>query len=254
MATILQSSGGFLASAFVLFLAWTLLTYLLEGMRKTFLKPAESADRVIYTLITNTVLGTIGGLLLVKIFTEQSGNLLAAFVGPLATMISVVAGLAIGLALLAVQKPATWEIGVLVRGYSQTFVVSIAEVIVCWVVVGGAVALATAGLGGFASKTIALLVASIAFGLYHFGHTAPFNSIRMVALLSVVGLMTGVFFLVTKDLFGTILFHNFLAIKGVLDSLKQRGLMDQFRKPQPVLVGTALVALAVLVITRIWLP
>lgn len=238
--------------AIALFLIWMILTYLMEGLRKTFLKPVNSVDRIVYTLITNTLVGTIGGLLIIKLLT-QSGLSMAAFTTPTRTLISIAAGLVVGLVLLALQKPATWEPGVLVRGYSQTIVVSIAEVIVCWAVLGGVVALATEGLGGFVSKLVALVIASVAFGVYHFAHTAPFNSVKMVVLLSFVGLMTGLFFFITKDLFGTIIFHNFLAIKGVLDSLQKRGLLDQFRNPQPVLIGTALIAVASLIIARIWL-
>lgn len=247
------TEDGLIIAAIGLYLIWTTLTYLLEGLRKTFLKPVNSIDRVVYTLVTNVLVGTVGSLLVIKMFTGQAGIFIPAFTTPIRTLTSIVAGIVLGLVLLALQKPATWEISVLIRGYSQTLVVSIAEVIVCWGVLGGAIALSATGLGGFGSKLVALLIASAAFGVYHFGHTAPFNSAKMVILLSVIGLFTGLFFLVTKDLFGTIIFHNFFAIKGVLDSLQARGLLDQFRKPQPVLVGTALVAAAVLVISRFWL-
>ncbi|HVL57905.1 MAG TPA: hypothetical protein VM491_15530 [Burkholderiaceae bacterium] len=73
---------------------------------------------------------------------------------------------------------------VIINAFSQVFVVSAAEVVVCWAVVG----VATEASLSSRSRTFALvgaaIVASVLFGLYHYAHSAPFNTFPMVALLS----------------------------------------------------------------------
>jgi len=48
----------------------------------------------------------------------------------------------------------------------------------------------------------AAIAASVAFGLYHFAHSPPFDTWRMVGLLTVVGFATGAFFFVSRDVRG----------------------------------------------------
>jgi hypothetical protein len=133
-----------------------------------------------------------------------------------------------------------------VNAFAQVFVVSMAEVMVCWALVGGMVAL---GVGGsrWASITFAVVVASLLFGFYHFAHSAPFNTPRMVIFLSVIGLMTSVFFFVSRDVYATILFHNFLGAFGVVQALAAQQNLGAFEVLQVPLIATAIAALVVLV-------
>jgi hypothetical protein len=240
-------------AALALYVVWTAATYLLEGRRKTFHKPASSKDRLVYAAVANMFIGTLGSIGLVRWFAVWSGSPWLGFAVPRSTLLSIVAGLVLGAALLAIQRPATWNPLVLVNAYAQTLVVSIAEVLVCWAVVGAAVTFAAAGLGAAAAAIIGLLVASISFGVYHFAHTAPFNTPRLVVGLSIVGLATGIFFAVSRDIYGTIVFHNFLAVKGVADALSRQGLLDQFKRAQLVLIAVAVSAVALLVAARAFL-
>jgi membrane protease YdiL (CAAX protease family) len=58
--------------------------------------------------------------------------------------------------------------------------------------------------GGRAMSTVlAAVLASILFGVYHFAHSAPFNTVHMVLLLSAVGLVTSAFFFISRDIAGT---------------------------------------------------
>ncbi|HEX6433595.1 MAG TPA: CPBP family glutamic-type intramembrane protease, partial [Gemmatimonadales bacterium] len=230
-------------AAIALYVIWTLATFLLEGQKKTFLKPASSRDRLVYALVANLLIGTLSSILLIHWFAPDSVPPWPGFAPP-RVLLSVTAGLVLGVVLLAIQRPPTWNPLVLVNGYAQTLVVSIAEVLVCWALLGAAVTLSTAGLGTTVSVIVGLLVASIAFGAYHFGHTAPFNTPQVVIGLSVVGLATGLFFVISGDIYGTIAFHNFSAVKGVTGSLSKQGLLEQFRRPQPALLVMAVVALA----------
>lgn len=239
-------------AAFALYVVWTAATYLLEGRKKTFHKPASSDDRLVYAAVANVSIGTLGSIGLVRWFAIWSGSPWLGF-APRSTLLSIAAGLVLGAALLAIQRPVTWNPLVLVNAYAQTLVVSIAEVLVCWAVVGAAVTFTAASLGAIAAVVVGLLVASILFGVYHFAHTAPFNTPRLVVGLSVVGLATGLFFAISRDIYGTIVFHNFFAVKGVADALSRQGLIDQFKRVQLVLIAVAVIAVALLVAAHAFL-
>jgi hypothetical protein len=239
-------------SAVALYVIWTLATYLLEGRKKTFLKPPSSTDRLVYAVVANLLIGTLGSILLIQWFMTHSVPPWPGFATPRVPF-SVAVGLILGVVFLAIQRPATWNLAVLLNGYAQTLVVSIAEVLVCWTVLGAAVRFGTASLGTISSIIVGLLVAAICFGAYHFGHTAPFNTPPVVIGLSVVGLATGLFFLFSGDIYGTIVFHNFFAVKGVTGSLSQQGLLDRFRRPQPALLAMAVIAVALLIVSDVLL-
>lgn len=95
----------------------------------------------------------------------------------------------------------------------------------------------------------AALVASVLFGLYHFAHSAPFNTVEMVALLTVVGLVTSAFFFVARDVYATIVFHNFLGMFGVVQALSASGRLEAFTAVQAPLVVMALATVAVLALS-----
>lgn len=87
---------------------------------------------------------------------------------------------------------------------------------------------------------------SALFGLYHFAHSAPFNTVPLVVILSLVGLATSTFFFVTRDIYGTVVFHNFLGIFGVVQALAKADKLSSFQTPQVPLLGLALVSIGVL--------
>lgn len=239
-------------AAIAIYVIWTLATYGLEGRKRTFLKPGSSTDRLVYAIVTNLLIGTLGSTLLIRWFVLQSALSWPGFGTP-RVLLSVAGGILLGLVLLALQRPVTWNPTVLLNGYAQTLVVSIAEVLVCWAVLGAAVRFGTSSLGSLSSIIIGLVVASVAFGAYHLAHTAPFNTPRVVIGLSAVGLATGLFFVISNDIYGTIAFHNFFAVKGVTGSLSKQGQLDHLRRPRPALLAMAVVALALLILSDVLL-
>src|SRR5829696_5968048 len=81
----------------------------------------------------------------------------------------------------------------------------------------------------------------------------PFNQAPVVVFLSVIGLVTSVFF-VSRDVYGTIAFHNFLGILGVVRALDASGKLSAFERPIIPLLVMAVVAIALLIATHVlWL-
>lgn len=168
------------------------------------------------------------------------------FGAPVRTVIWVLVGLALGIGLYFGQGAPSTNPTVIINAYSRVFVVSVAEVLVCWAVFAGILSQATLRIG-WVSIPLAAVVASALFGLYHFAHSPPLDTFPMVALLAVVGLMTGAFFFLSRDVYATIGFHNFLGVFGVVRALSESGKLATLEVLQLPLLVTSLVALAVLV-------
>ena len=131
---------------------------------------------------------------------------------------------------------------------------SAAEVVVCWAVLGASVEALLKPHGRAISAIAAALVASLMFGIYHFAHSAPFNTIGMVALLTAVGLATSAFFFIGRDVYATILFHNLLGVFGVLQALAESGRLDALTTLQaPLLIMAAAAAGSLAVLDRVLL-
>lgn len=228
------------------FLVWTLATYLLEGRLLTFDRPEAVLNRFIYTVVANVVIGTAGSIILIKfglLHTVVSDPSLFGIIGAKRLVLGIALGVALGLVFFFAQSFSSRHPILILNAYSQVLVVSMAEVIVCWVLVGGSIA----NLGKNPIYIVlALIISSILFGLYHFGHSPPFNTFKMVMMLSIVGLFTGVFYFLTRSIYGTILFHNFMGMKGVTDALADGGRIESFKGFQIPIVATAVIALVVL--------
>jgi hypothetical protein len=237
-------------AAIVAFLVWTAATWFLEGRIQTFLRPDVVVDRLVYTLVANVLIGTVGALVTLRLIV-RGGTLSpesSGFGSLVRTGIGVAAGLALGLGFYALSGGPTADPVVIANAFAQVLVVSAAEVVVCWALIAGVLAGALRAHGRWVAIPGAAAAASLLFGLYHFAHSPPFNTIEMVAFLSGIGLMTSAFFFVFRDVYGTIVFHNFLGVLGVLNALSANGRLGAFAEPQVPLFATALFATAVLIL------
>jgi hypothetical protein len=174
--------------------------------------------------------------------TEQAG-----FRGLGHAAIAVAIGVVLGFAFYALQGAPSWNPMVLINAYSQVLVGSIAEILVCWAVIGSVSQALLQDRGRWISVILAAIIASVFFGVYHFGHSPPFNTVPLVVFLSIIGLVTSVFFFVSRDVYGTIAFHNFLGITGVIGALEASGNLSAFESPILPLLVLALVAVALLI-------
>jgi hypothetical protein len=178
----------------------------------------------------------------------------AGFRGLAHATIAVAIGAVLGFAFYALQGAPSWNPIVLINAYSQVLVGSIAEILVCWAVVGSVSQALLQDRGRWISLILAALIASMFFGVYHFAHSPPFNTIPVVLFLTVVGLLTSVFFFASRDVYGTITFHNFLGILGVIRALEASGNLSAFERPIIPLLIMAVIAVALLIAAHVlWL-
>jgi hypothetical protein len=69
----------------------------------------------------------------------------------------------------------------------------------------------------------------------------------MVGLLTVVGVGTGLIYFVGGSFYGALIFHNFMALFGIVSSLADAGQLGTYQQPLVPLLVTALVTLVILV-------
>ncbi len=242
--------------ALTLYLVWVLATYLLEGRILTLQRPEATAARLLYALVANILIG-IGGAALVVRALSNTGVISpwqAGFRGGGRTILAVVAGAVLGFIFYAVQGAPSFNPVVITNAFAQVLVVSVAEVLVCWVVVGSVSESLLQDRGKWVSVILAAIIASVLFGVYHFAHSPPFNTIGLVVLLTVVGLVTSLFYFVSREVYGTIVFHNFAGILGVIQALQSSGGLASFERPVIPLLLTAVVTVALLIAAHVlWL-
>lgn len=241
--------------AIALYLAWVIATYFLEGRILTLQRPDATGARLLYALVANILIG-IGGAALVVRALSNSGAISprqAGFQGLSHAIVAVVVGAVLGFVLFAVQGPATFDPIVITNAYAQVWVVSVAEVLVCWAVVGSVSESLFQDRGRWGALILAAIVASVLFGVYHFAHSPPFDTVGFVILLTAIGLVTSLFFFVSRDVYGTIAFHNFAGIFGVIRALESSGTLASFERPVIPLLFTAVVTLVLLIAAHTYL-
>lgn len=231
--------------------AWTAITWLLEGRIQTLLRPDAVADRLLYTSVANVLVGTVLSLVLVREFVaagfttrEQLG--LRSLRRTLTAVIF--AGL-LGIGLYVFQQPPTADPIVVLNVFAQVLPVSIAELVVCWALVGGSVAalLRHHRLNPALADGIALVISAVLFGVYHFAHSPPFNTAEMVGILTIVGIGTGLIYFVGGAFYGALVFHNCMALFGIISSLAVSGQLNTYQEPRVALIATAIVSFVLLV-------
>jgi hypothetical protein len=232
-------------NALAIYLAWVAATYLLEGLPGTLVRPEAVGLRLAYALIANLGLGILVPLWFLR-GLARSGWAAAedfGFSGPDRTFVSVSAAAAIGAALFAFSQsePVHWI--VFLNSFAQVWVVSVAEIVTCWALVGATVFVALRRWSRAGAYGVAAVVASVLFGVYHFAHSAPFNAPGMVLFLTGIGFVTSVWWFVSRDVYGTAIFHNFFAVTGVLAALKAGGLVPEHPEVALLLLVIASVAL-----------
>lgn len=235
------------------YLLWVIATYLLEGRILTLLRPEAVVDRIAYTVIANILVGIIIAAWVLR------SSVISGFVSPEQmgfrsirhTLAAVVIAGVIGFVLFIVQNPPSLNPVVMINVYAQVMPVSVAEVVVCWSVIGAGFESLTRNKGKIISILAGILAASISFGIYHFAHSPPFNQVNMVLLLTFISFATGMVYFFGRNIYAAIIFHNTLALFGVMQALEKSGNMITYSQPIYPLIAMALGSVIILAIVDI---
>lgn len=110
-------------------------------------------------------------------------------------------------------------------------------VVVCWAAIGATFESVARSKGRIISIIFGAAIATILFGLYHFAHSSPFNEPEIVLFLMYPGILTSLVYFIGRDIYATIIFHNFQALFGVMMSVN----IVSFTQPlYPILVLAAI--------------
>jgi hypothetical protein len=228
----------------VIYIIWTLATYLLEG-RIYLLQRPDPLGRFTYTVTANMVIGIVITIWLLK--PSISAGFLTirqlGFQSPKRILIAVTILGIFGFLLFIAQRPVSVDPIVIVNIFSQTLPISIAEVAICWAAIGTTFESVARNKGRIISIIFGAAIATILFGVYHFAHSPPFNEPGMVLFIMYPGILTSLVYFIGRDIYATIIFHNFQALFGVMMSVN----VASFTQPiYPILI-LAVVSILVLV-------
>ena len=250
------STRAAVRNAFFIYVAWIVATYLLEGMPGTLVRPEAVGLRLAYAVVANLGIGILLPLWILRGFVRRGWGTAEdfGFSARGRTAVSVAGGAAAGYALFALAQAEPVHPLVVLNSFAQVWVVSVAEIAVCWGLVGATLYVALRRWSRAGAYGIATIAASVLFGVYHFAHSAPFNEVRMVIFLTGIGLVTSLWWFASRDVYGTAVFHNFFGVTGVLAALKAGGLVpDQPTPAVPLLVTAVVVALALAIPGVFWM-
>lgn len=234
--------------AITVYLVWTFATYLFEG-RVNLLHRDDPLGRFEYSVIVNTIIGTVVAILTIKPTIIASGQLSLSQIGFRSvknTAVLVAVAGTIGFLLFVIQGPASLNPIVISNVFSQTLPTSIAEVVVCWAVIGASMeSFSKNRLGKKLSVIVGIIISTVFFGVYHFAHSEPFNQISMVMILMLPGLLTSIVYFVGRNIYATVVFHNFQALFGVLASVEVADML-QIQFPVVLLAVASVLVLVIM--------
>lgn len=249
-----KSKNQFLYLVLGTYVIWVLATYFLEGRILTLIRPEAITDRIVYTIVANILIGILLALWVVRrgIQLQITTREFAGFRSLPRTIIALIIACVLGVIFFVLQHPVSSDPIILLNVYAQVFTGTVAEIAVCWVVVGATFEGVTRHYGRPASIIIGILVASVLFGVYHIGHSPPFNQPATIAFLSIIGVLTSLVYFIGRDVYATIVFHNFLGVFGVMQALSASGALASYRTPLIPLIVMAFISLIIFILTDVF--
>ncbi|MDD1718130.1 MAG: CPBP family intramembrane metalloprotease [Methanoregulaceae archaeon] len=238
------------------YIFWVIATFFLEGRILTLLRPEAVIDRILYTVVANILIGSVIALWVIRRAKETEIISLGSsgFRPAMRTIPAVIIAFISGFILLLFLRPPSLDPVILLNVYAQVFTVTIAEIAVCWGVVGSVVEGSLSGIGRVPSLIGGILVSSVLFGAYHVAHSPPFNQLTMIIFLSLFGIVSSLVYFIGRDIYATMVFHNFFGTLGVLQSLNVSGALPSYTEPLfPVLAMAVISLLLFITIDRLYL-
>jgi hypothetical protein len=233
----------------LIYIVWVFATYMLEGRINLF-HGDDTLGRILY-VVANIIIGIVLSAVVLRLsIRSEVYSLEKIGLRPLLrTIIFVIISGVVSFGIFVVQKPVTLRPVVVLNVFAQVLPISITEVVVCWAVIGTSFEVLSKKGGKIVSLIIGIVVADVLFGIYHFAHSAPFNQVNMVLFLMVPGLGTSLVYFLARDLYAAIIFQNFMAAFGVMQSIN----LEALSKPAYPLYITAFISILILVCLDIFL-
>ncbi len=210
------------------YLIWMGATYLLEG-RISLVHNSTPTGRAVYVLVANVLIGIGLAVWTLRMFVGSNiaGIKQMGFRSGKRTIIAVVLAVVAGGGLFLLQGPPSLNPLVLFNGLAQVLPVSMAEILVCWAVIGISFETWGKSKGKVVGVIVGIVAANFLFGVYHYAHSAPFNQTWMVFFLMAPGLVTSLVYFLGRDIYAAIIFHNFLGMMGVMQNVD----LERFSQP-----------------------
>jgi hypothetical protein len=176
----------------------------------------DPISRMTYVVIANIAIGTVLSAIAIRYLLK------AQFVKPeqlrlnkprLRTAASIIASAAGGgLALFMLQNPRTTEPIVVFNAFMQVLPVSIAEVLLCWALIGSSFESLTKNInkGRIVSFIVGAIAASVLFGVYHYAHSPSFNRTSMVLFLMLPSIATAITYFLGRNVYAAVMVQNFI--------------------------------------------
>lgn len=230
------------------YLVWVLATYLLEGRILTLLRPEATFDRFVYTIVANIIIGILISAWVLRLSLSSKVITLEnlGFRSIPRTIIAVVIAFVTGLTFIVFQGLPSSDPIVILNAYAQMLTVSVAEIMICWAITGAIFENMFSSKSRVTSIIAGMISANVLFGLYHFGHSPPFNQINMVIFLMIIATLTSLIYFFGRDIYAAIIFHNFLGTTGVMEALERSGDLSTYVQPQYPLIIMGVISLAIL--------
>lgn len=243
------------AIALSIYIIWVAATYILEGRIHLFQK-VDPIGRMTYVVIANIVIGTVMSAIAIRyslkahlLKPEQLGLSKSRL-----RTVTIIASAAVGgLVLFILQSSRTLEPIVVFNAFMQVLPVSIAEVMVCWALIGSSFeSLVRNNKNNNNNKVrivlsviVGAVAASVLFGIYHYAHSPPFNQTSVVLFLMPPSIATAVTFFLGRDVYAAVIVQNFLGIVGVLSGLPS---LEGYRQPMVPIYALSAVSVGALII------
>jgi hypothetical protein len=151
------------------------------------------------------------------------------------------------------QNPRTLEPLVVFNVFMQALPVSIAEVMVCWALIGSSFESVAKNNNNnnnkgriVSSVIVGAVSASVLFGVYPYAHSPPFNQTTIVLFLMLPSIATAVTYFLGRDIYAAVIVQNFMGIFGVMSELPN---LEVYRQPMVPIYALSAISVAVLVIS-----
>ena len=244
-----------IAIALLIYIIWVAATYILEGRIHLFEK-VDPIDRMAYVVIANIAIGTVLSAIAIRYLLKAQlikPEQLGLSKSRLRTAAIIGSALVGGLTLFVLQNPRTLEPLIVFNVFMQALPVSIAEVMVCWALIGSSFESVAKNNNNnnnkgriVSSVIVGAVSASVLFGVYHYAHSPPFNQTTIVLFLMLPSIATAVTFFLGRDIYAAVIVQNFMGIVGVLAGLPN---LEVYRQPMVPIYALSAVSVAALVIS-----